>query len=179
MKENDVGRLLIFSMCRVKMTPDVIFLTPKNPESDWELGVGHWELREVRWQMVDAAGHGRGTEAIVDVDDGHAGRAGVQHAEHRRHPAEARAVADAGRYGDDRHADQAANHARKRAFHAGDGDEHAGPLQSILFAQETMQAGDADVVETINGVAHELRRDDGLFGDRQVGCAGARDEHLP
>ena len=62
--------------------------------------------------------------SMLTTDD--AGRAAVQHAEQRREAAEAGAVADAGRHGDDRHADQAGDDARQRAFHAGDDDDDAG-----------------------------------------------------
>ena len=39
-------------------------------------------------KMVDEGRDGCGTEAVVDVDDGDAGRAGVQHAEQRGNSAE-------------------------------------------------------------------------------------------
>ena len=39
-------------------------------------------------------------------------------------------------------------------------------------AEHAMDAGDADVVHAIDGVAHHLRGDRGLFGDRLIGGAG-------
>ena len=50
----------------------------------------------------------------------------AQHAEQRRHAAEAGTVADAGGHGNHRHADHAGHHGRQRAFHAGDDNDDAG-----------------------------------------------------
>ena len=68
--------------------------------------------------------------AVVDVDHGDAGRAGVEHREQRGDPAEGGAVADAGRHRDERHADQAADHGRQRALHAGDDDQAVGAARA-------------------------------------------------
>ena len=68
-------------------------------------------------------------EAVVDVDDAHAGRAGVEHREQRGEPAEARAVADAGRHRHHRRADQPADDRGQRALHAGDDDEAVGAVE--------------------------------------------------
>ena len=40
-----------------------------------------------------------------------------------------------------------------------------------------MKTGDADVVESVDSIAHELGGDDCLFSDRQIGCACAGDQH--
>ena len=69
--------------------------------------------------------------------DDDAGSAGVQHAEQGREPAEAGAVADAGRHGDERQADQPADHARQRAFHPGDDDEAVGAARTPSRAAST------------------------------------------
>ena len=95
-------------------------------------------------------------------------------AEQRREAAEARAVADAGRDGDDRHVHQPADHARQRAFHAGDDDDHAGGDEALVLGEQAVQAGDADVVEPVDRIAHDLGGDRRFLGDRQVGGAGAR-----
>ena len=50
----------------------------------------------------------------------------VEHGQQGGEAAEARAVADAGRHGDDGTADQAADHAGKRALHAGHDDQDVG-----------------------------------------------------
>ena len=47
----------------------------------------------------------------------------------------------------------------------------------VVFAEQTVQAGDADVVEPVDRVAHDLRGDRRLLGDGQIGRAGAGDEH--
>ena len=46
-----------------------------------------------------------------------------------------------------------------------------------MFAEQAVQAGDADVVEAIDRVAHQLRGDRRFLGDGQIGRAGARDQH--
>ena len=71
---------------------------------------------------------------------------------------------------------EAGDDARQRAFHAGDDDDDAGGLQPLLLGQQAMKAGDADVVQAIDAIAHQLERHGRLLGDRQVGRAGARDQ---
>ncbi len=96
--------------------------------------------------------------------------------EQRRQPMEAGAVADAGGHGDDRHRDEAGDDAGQRAFHAGDDDDDAGRPEAIVLAQQAMEAGDADVEEPIDRVAHHLGGDGGFLGDGQVRRAGGGDE---
>ena len=65
--------------------------------------------------------------------------AAVEHAEQRGDAAEAGAVADARRHGDDRHADQAGDDARQRAFHAGDDDDDARGVEPRALAEQPME----------------------------------------
>jgi hypothetical protein len=37
-----------------------------------------------------------------------------------------------------------------------------------VFSKETMEAGDADVVQAIDRVAHDLRGDGGFLGDGKI-----------
>ena len=48
--------------------------------------------------------------------------------------------------------------------------------QAGVLGEEPMKTGDADVVEAVDGVAHELGRDRRLFRDGQVGRSGGRDD---
>ena len=50
-------------------------------------------------------------------------------------PAEARAVADAGRHGNHRHGDQARDHPRQRALHAGDHDDTRSGRRAVRAAR--------------------------------------------
>lgn len=77
-------------------------------------------------EPVDAGGNAGGAEAVINVDDGDVGRAGIEHAEKRRDAAKAGAVADAGRNGDDRGGDQPTYHTGKRALHSSNANDHAG-----------------------------------------------------
>ena len=43
--------------------------------------------------------------------------------------------------------------------------------------EQTMEAGDTDVVEALDGRAEELCGDGGLFGDGEIAGAGAEDGH--
>ena len=46
--------------------------------------------------------------------------------------------------------------------------------KALVFAEQAVEAGDADVVQPLDRVAHHLGGDRRLLGDRQVGRAGAR-----
>src|SRR5580700_11546061 len=70
-------------------------------------------------QTVDQTRYVARAEAVVDVDDGYVARTGVQHAEQGGEAVKARAITDAGGYGDYRAGDQSAYYAGQSAFHAG------------------------------------------------------------
>ena len=44
--------------------------------------------------------------------------------------------------------------------------------------EEPVDAGDADVIEMLDAIAHDLRGEQGFFGDRNVAGAGGDDENL-
>ena len=128
--------------------------------------------------MVDARGEEAGAEAVVDVDDGDAGRAGVEHGEERGETLERGAVADARRDGDHGDVDEPADDARERALHPRDGDDDARALQLADVGEQALEPGDADVVEPHDAVPERLGRLGGLLGDRQVARAGGADADL-
>ena len=97
----------------------------------------------------DPGGEHARAVAVVDVDDGHAGRAGVEHRQQRGEAAERRAVPDAGRHRDQRYAGQPADHGRQRALHAGDDDEAVGVLEPVADVEQPVQPGHADVVDRV------------------------------
>ena len=112
-------------------------------------------------------GH-RGAEAVVDVHDGHAGRAAREHPEHRREATERHAVADRRGYGDHRRRDETADDAGERALHAGDDDERACLTEPLEVPDDAMEAGDADVEETLGYDAAHRKRLERFFGDGNV-----------
>src|SRR5437764_10836666 len=75
---------------------------------------------------VDEAGDEARAEAVVNVDDRDVRGAGVEHAEEGRHAAEACAVADARRHGDDGRGDESADDRRRS-------EEHTSELQSPMY----------------------------------------------
>ena len=81
---------------------------------------------------------------------------------------------------DHRHADHAGDDARQRAFHAGDDDDDARRRRVGALRQHAMDAGDADVVDAVDGVAQQLGRHRRFFGDRDVGrCPPSRARSCP
>ena len=131
--------------------------------SGWELAVGSWEL-EVIYPRSQA---GR-AKSVIDIYHRHAARAGVEHPQQGGNPAVAGAVPDAGRDRDHRNVDQPADHTWQRTFHAGDDDQDSRATQPFVFTEQTMQAGNADVIEPIDGVTHDLRSDGSFFSDRKI-----------
>ena len=98
-------------------------------------------------------------------------------AEQRRDAAEAGAVADAGR-----HRDRPARSTRPATTL---GSAPSMPATTMMTRaafrracspSSRWSAGDADVVEPVDRVAHQLGGDRRFFGDRQVGGAGGGDE---
>ena len=115
-------------------------------------------------------------KAIVDIDDGDIGRAGVEHAKQGGDAAEGCAVADTGGHGNDRGGYQAADDAGERPFHAGTDDRDFAALQRRVMREEAVKAGDANVKETLDGRAEKLCGDGGLFGNGKVAGAGAENK---
>ena len=85
--------------------------------------------------MIDERSDASGAEAVVDVDDGDIGRAGVQHTEQSGNSTERRAIADAG--GDCQHwgVDQAGDDGWQGALHAGADDEQKQRLREATVSQ--------------------------------------------
>src|SRR6266550_57213 len=127
-------------------------------------------------QTVDAGGHAGGAETVVDVDNGDVGGATVEHPEECGDAAEAGAVADAGGNGDDRHGDEAADDAGKRAFHSGNTNNHARLRQLFSMLEQAVNPGDANVVQMLGAVAHHAGRQERLFRDGNVARPGGNHE---
>jgi hypothetical protein len=126
-------------------------------------------------EAVDEAGDVAGAEAVVDIDDGDVAGATVEHAEQGGEAVEAGAIADAGGDGDDGAGYKAADGAGERPFHAGADDDDAGLGEALAIVHEAMDAGDPDIVDGIDGIAHDFGGKLGLFGDGHVAGAGADD----
>ena len=113
--------------------------------------------------------------AVVDVDHGDAGRAGVEHAEQGGDAAERGAVPDARGDRHERDAGQAADHGRQGALHAGDDDQAVGDGEPVADREQPVQAGHAHVVDPVDRGAVHAHGQRGLGRDGGVGGAGADD----
>src|SRR5438105_2670968 len=111
---------------------------------------------------VDEARDEARAEAVVYVDDRDVRGAGVEHAEQGRHAAEARAVADAGRDGDDGRGHQPADDRGERALHPRGHYEYARRAQALALGHDAVNARDARVPDSLDAVAHRLSRERGL-----------------
>ena len=70
-----------------------------------------------------------------------------------------------------------ADDARQRPFHARDDHHHARRRKARMFAEQPVDAGNADVEEAIDRISHHLRRHACFFGHRQVRRARGGDEN--
>jgi len=114
-------------------------------------------------------------EAVVDIDDAHVRSTGVEHAEKGCESIERGAVADAGRNGDNRNSNEASDDAGQSAFHARADDDDPRLREHAAVGEKAMDAGDSDVVERLDQVAHEFSGDNGLFGDGNVAGSSGDD----
>src|SRR5262249_30602155 len=110
-------------------------------------------------ELVDLVGLRCGAVPVVDVDHRDAWGTRVEHRQEGRNPTEGGAVPDARRNRDHRAVYETTDDARQGALHPGDGDDCIGLAQEIEVRHEAMEAGYAAVVETLDAVAHGLRRD--------------------
>ena len=85
-----------------------------------------------------------GAESVIDIDDGYAGGAAVDHGEQGGYSAERRPVADAGRDCDDGRGDESGNDARERTFHSGNGNDGVRFPDFLNAVQPTVDARTAD-----------------------------------
>ena len=88
----------------------------------------------------------------------HAGCAGVEHRQQGGEPAEAGAVADRGRHGDQRDAGQPADHAGQRALHARDHHQAVEIGQLVGDGEQPVQPGHPDVGDAHRGWIRRRRR---------------------
>ena len=97
-------------------------------------------------------------------------------AEERRQPAERGAVAHARRHRDHRRGHQPAHHARERSFHSRDDDDHARLPQHVGRREQPVDAGDADVHQSLDPRSERLGHHGGFLGHGQVAGAGGDDQ---
>src|SRR5690242_13808178 len=125
----------------------------------------------------DQRGVDGGAEAIVDVDYGDVGRAGVEHAEHCGKAAEGCSVAHACGHSNNRRRDKATNYAGQRAFHAGADDCDLAALQRLMMREQAVQAGDTDIEVALDRRSEKLRRSRGLFCNTKIAGPSAKDRY--
>ena len=114
-------------------------------------------------------------EAVVDIDDAHVRSTGVEHAEKGCESIERGAVADAGRNGDNRNSNEASDDAGQSAFHARADDDDPRLREHAAVGEKAMDAGDSDIVERLDFVAHQFGGDNRLFSDGNVAGSSGDD----
>jgi hypothetical protein len=80
------------------------------------------------------------------------------------------------RYGHDGTIDEAADDARQRALHSRNGDDRVRLGEQRGVIEQTMQTGDAAVVDALDAIAERFGDERGFFGDRKIGGAGGSDD---
>ena len=108
-------------------------------------------------QVIDQAGDVAGAEAVVDVDDRHAGRAAVQHARAapRCRRSSRRSRPTSARRSPARDTSPATTLGSAPSMPATTMMTRAASRRALL-AEQAVEAGDADVVEPLDVVAHQL-----------------------
>ncbi len=99
------------------------------------------------------------------------------HPEQGRDSLERRPVAHARRHGNDRAAGQATDHAGQGALHSGHHDHDVGGGDSVDLGEQTVQAGDATVVDPLGTDAVGAEHGLALAGDGVIGGARRDDQH--
>src|SRR5262245_38481228 len=82
------------------------------------------------YQCIDLACRVSSPKTIINVHDGNAAAATIQHPEQRRNAPETCAVTDTRRHGNDRLRNQPSHHARQRTFHSCNDDDDVRALDS-------------------------------------------------
>ena len=89
------------------------------------------------------------------------------------------AISNARRDGNDRALNQPGDHAGQSAFHAGHDNEDMGLLNFREAIEEAVQARNTDIVDALDGVAHDFGGHGGFFSDGNIAGAGGEDTNLP
>ena len=118
-----------------------------------------------------------GPVAVVDVDHGDSGRAGIQHGEQRRQPFEGSPVADRGRHRDHRCRHQPGHHTRQRAVHPRGDDDGLGGSQPGQLGEDPVQTGHPDIHHDLCLATEIARGQQRLASHRYVGGAGGQHQH--
>ena len=126
-------------------------------------------------EPIDQAGNVSCAETVIDIDHGDVAGTAIQHAEQRGKPVKAGPITHAGGNGDDGTGDQAADHTGQGAFHAGADHYHPRLCQALAIVHQAVNSGDADIVDGVHIIAHQLRRD--LRFLRYGDVAGAGTDH--
>lgn len=117
-------------------------------------------------------------ETVVDVDDGYSGRAGVEHGQQSREPAEGCAVSHRGRHRHQGHARESADHAGQRTLHAGHHHQRIRLIEVFADGQQSVQPGHAHIADRVDlGAEHPSGRG-GFRGDGQIRGTSADDQDL-
>ena len=121
--------------------------------------------------MVDQRSLIRRAEAIVYVDDGNTTRAAIHHSEQRRKSAKVRPVTHARGHGDNRTSGKTPHHARQRALHARNRDDHLCTGDLLTMTKQAVYARNARIVHSGHAVAQETRCQHRFLGNGDIARA--------
>ena len=133
------------------------------------------ELRGFHFAAGDQPGDVARLEPRVDVDHGNV-RAAIEHAEQSGDAGEGCAVADAGRHGDDRTGNPAADHGGERSLHAGGDDHRIRVSQTRQLLQDPPRTGDAHIGDEFTLDVHPPERLHRFLGHGSITRAGSDDD---
>jgi len=110
-----------------------------------------------------------GTEPVIDVDDGDAWSAGVEHPKKGGDSLEVGSISNGCGDGDEGGADESAQNAGKGGFHSGDDNQGMVVAKYIEVLQGPVEACDTDVIKSGGTMPKEFQGDVGFFRNRMIG----------
>ena len=110
-----------------------------------------------------------GAEAVIDIDDGNPGGAGVEHSKKGGDSLEVGSIPHGCRDGDEGGSDESAQNAGEGGFHSSDNNQGMVVAECIEVLQGPVKACDTDVIKSGRAMPKEFQGDVGFFRNRMIG----------
>ena len=130
------------------------------------------------FNMVYHAGKITGAEAVIDIYNGNAASAGVEHGEECGNAAEGGTITYACGNGNYRAVSKATYDAAKSTFHTRHGDNYICAHYLIHVGKESVEASNTNVIKTYNLITKGFGSESGFLGNRHVACAAGGNDDL-